>query len=92
MIISIKGLGYTAIHRIGEGKFRGLDTMLAEERLAQLNAATRLSDLTALSSIGLHKLKGSLREFWSIDVNAGWRIFFKFRNGNASEVQIFDPH
>ena len=34
--------------------------------------------------------KGPLREFWSIDVNAKWRIIFKFRKGDAYEVKITD--
>jgi len=42
--------------------------------------------------VGLHKLKGSLRAYWSIDINGRWRILFKFRNGNAYEVHIIDPH
>ena len=45
-----------------------------------------------LNSVGLHKLKGNLRGFWSIDVNGRWRILFKFRNGDAYEVHIADTH
>jgi hypothetical protein len=38
------------------------------------------------------KLKGPLKEFWSIDVNGPWRVIFKFRDGDAYEVEITDTH
>jgi proteic killer suppression protein len=45
-----------------------------------------------LNSVGLHKLKGPLKDFWSIDVNGRWRIIFKFQAGDAYEVEITDTH
>ena len=62
------------------------------QRLAELNAATALTDLGKLNSVGLHKLKGDLKAYWSIDVNGPWRILFKFQAGDAYEVHIHDPH
>lgn len=76
----------------GKSRFSGLDEDLARQRLAELNAATRLEDLGALRSVGLHKLKGNLGDFWSIDVNGPWRILFRFEDGDAHEVHIHDPH
>ncbi len=76
----------------GKSKFSGLDVVLAQDRLDQINAATSLADLGNLSSVGLHKLKGPLRGFWSVDVDGPWRIIFKFRNGDAYELQIADTH
>jgi toxin HigB-1 len=51
-----------------------------------------LDALGRLNSVGLHKLKGNLRNFWSIDVNGPWRILFKFKDGDAHEVHIADTH
>jgi proteic killer suppression protein len=76
----------------GTSKFSGLDEKLARRRLAQLHAARTLSDLGKLSTVGLHKLKGNLKAFWSIDVNDRWRLLFQFRNGDAYEVHFHDPH
>jgi proteic killer suppression protein len=45
-----------------------------------------------LNSVGLHKLKGELRDFWSVDVNGPWRILFRFQDGNAYDVHILDTH
>jgi proteic killer suppression protein len=60
--------------------------------LAELHAAFSLESLGKLNSVGLHKLKGSLWHFWSIDINGPWRIIFKFRDGDAYEVEIVDTH
>jgi proteic killer suppression protein len=76
----------------GKSKFPGLDEDLAKQRIAELHAATSLDDLGKLKSVGLHKLKGPLRDFWSVDVNGRWRIIFKFRGGDAYEVEITDTH
>jgi hypothetical protein len=52
----------------------------------------RPAELGGLQSIGLHKLKGALRNFWSIDINDRWRLLFRFKDGDAFDVHIFDPH
>jgi proteic killer suppression protein len=92
MIKSVSGSATNQLIAAGKSKFSGLDKDLARQRLAELHAATSLADLGALKSIGLHKLKGPLRQFWSIDVNGRWRIIFKFRDGDAYEVEIADTH
>lgn len=76
----------------GKSRFSGMDEDLAHQRLNELNAAAQLGDLQALRSVGLHKLKGPLREFWSININGRWRLLFKFADGNAFDVQIADTH
>jgi proteic killer suppression protein len=92
MILSIKGSATRQFIEERKSKFSGLDADLAQQRLSELNAATSLDALGKLNSVGLHKLKGSLRAYWSIDINGRWRILFKFRNGNAYELHIIDPH
>jgi proteic killer suppression protein len=76
----------------GKSKFSGLDEDLAKQRLNEVNVASSLDSFGKLKSVGLHKLKGPLREFWSIDINGPWRIIFKFRDGDAYEVEITDTH
>ncbi len=92
MIKSISGGATRQFIASGKSKFSGLNEALAQDRLDQINAASSLADLGNLSSVGRHKLKGPLRGFWSVDVNGPWRIIFKFRNGDAYEVQIVDTH
>jgi proteic killer suppression protein len=92
MIRSVKGSATRRFILSGRSKFSGLDEDLARQRLAELNAATSLQDLGQLNSVGLHKLKGTLKGYWSIDVNGPWRILFRFEDGDAHEVHIHDPH
>jgi toxin HigB-1 len=92
MIRSIRGAATRRFVAEGKCKFSGLDEDLARQRLAELNAAPTLDALGRLNSVGLHKLEGNLREFWSIDLNGPWRILFKFSDGDAYEVHIADTH
>ena len=67
--------------------------MLARIRsiLARLDIAESVEDLR-LHSYRLHPLKGDLKGYWSITVKANWRIIFRFRNGNALDVELIDYH
>jgi proteic killer suppression protein len=73
-------------------KFGGLDMDTAEELLAILDAATSLKDLSPLKSVGLHKLTGDRKGQWAMTVNGPWRICFKFKKGDAYDVEIVDYH
>lgn len=64
----------------------------ALRKLFMINAAGDIQDLKIPPSNRLHKLKGNLKEYWSISVNDQWRIIFKWESGNAFEVQIIDYH
>ena len=92
MIRSIKGSETRQFIERGKSKFRGLDADLARQRLAELNVASTLSALRPLRSVGLHKLKGDRAGYWAINVNGPWRIVFRFKEGNAHEVEIVDYH
>ena len=73
-------------------RFRGLDFDAAVDLLLALNVARTPADLGALSSVGLHRLKGDRRGQWAITVNARWRICFEFSRGDAHNVEIVDYH
>jgi proteic killer suppression protein len=64
----------------------------AKRKLEALNAAGRLEDLTIPPSNRLEKLKGDLKEFYSIRINDQWRVIFKWINGEPHEVRIVDYH
>ena len=76
----------------GKGKFSGLEDEAPMELLAALDAATSLSDLSPIKSIGLHKLKGDRKGQWAMTVNGPWRICFRFADGDAWDVEIVDYH
>jgi proteic killer suppression protein len=57
-----------------------------------LHNSLDLNDLRIPPSNRLEKLKGNLKEFYSIRINDQYRITFKWQNSNAEEVQIIDYH
>lgn len=59
--------------------------------LALLDAAEKLADLD-YAGFRLHPLKGDLDGYWSLTVQANWRIIFHFRRGGASDVDYVDYH
>ena len=65
---------------------------LARRKLRMLNNSNNLDDLMIPPSNRLEKLKGHLKEFYSIRINNQWRIIFKWKNSNAELVEIIDYH
>ena len=91
----IRSWGNSATRRLfetGRSRFRGLEVETALELLAVLNAATRLDHISPLKSVGLHALKGARKGQWAITVNGPWRICFRFKGGDAHQVEIVDTH
>ncbi len=64
----------------------------AKRKLEALNAATRLDDLKVPPANRLEKLKGRLKDFYSIRINDQWRVIFRWDDGEAYDVQIVDYH
>lgn len=56
-----------------------------------LHAAKTVSDLNFPGS-NLHRLKGELKEYWSITVSGNWRAIFKFDNGDVYDLDYVDYH
>jgi proteic killer suppression protein len=59
--------------------------------LSALDAAEAPQDLD-LPANRVHPLKGDRKGFWSVTVRANWRIIFRFKNGDAFEVELIDYH
>ncbi|MFA6022231.1 MAG: type II toxin-antitoxin system RelE/ParE family toxin [Rhodospirillales bacterium] len=76
----------------GKSKFSGLDVDKALERLTLLNAAVTLKQITPLKSVGLHALKGDRKGLWAMTINGPWRLCFRFKDGDAYDVEIVDYH
>jgi proteic killer suppression protein len=72
-------------------KFQGI-ARPAKRKLEAVNAASRLDDLLVPPSNRLEKLKGDLKEFYSIRINDQWRVIFKWFDGEPCEVRIVDYH
>jgi proteic killer suppression protein len=65
---------------------------IARRKLRMLNNSFDIKDLMIPPSNRLEKLKGNLKDFYSIRVNNQWRIIFKWENGNALNVELIDYH
>jgi len=64
----------------------------ALRKLLVLDAAGSLKDLRIPPSNHLEKLTGNRRGQISIRINAQWRLCFRWRNGDAHDVEIVDYH
>jgi proteic killer suppression protein len=65
---------------------------IGRRKLRMLNNSQNISDLKILPSNRLEKLKGNMKDFYSIRINDQWRIVIKRSNGNAENVEIIDYH
>lgn len=65
---------------------------VGRRKLRMLNNAVDLNDLRIPPANRLEKLAGNLKDFYSIRINDQWRIIFKWKAGNATEVEIIDYH
>ena len=45
-----------------------------------------------LPGFRLHPLKGNYEGFWSVTVQANWRIIFRFEAGHAADADYLDYH
>lgn len=65
---------------------------IARRKLRMINNSTDINDLRIPPANKLERLKGNWKEYFSIRINNQWRIIFKWKNGNANEVEIIDYH
>jgi len=92
MIKSFRHKGLEKFYSSGSTK--GIQAKHANKLRMQLIALDTAHDIEDLDIPGyrLHRLKGSLKGYWSITVNANWRITFEFTDGNIYIVNYEDYH
>jgi toxin HigB-1 len=94
--IMLTSFGNKNTQKIWEGeRVKGLPIEvqeIARRKLRMLNNSQNLTDLMIPPSNRLEKLKGTLKNYYSIRVNDQWRIIFKWNNVNADEVELIDYH
>ena len=64
----------------------------ALDKLKMLNRAKTIDDLRNPPSSRLHELKDDRKGQHSISINKQWRICFRWKDGNAYDVEIADYH
>ena len=92
----IKSFGSKETEIIWEGNYSAKlpDAIqeIARRKLRMINNSVDRKDLTIPPSNRLEKLKGEMKQFFSIRINDQWRIQFKWAKGHAYEVEIIDYH
>jgi len=64
----------------------------ALRKLEQLDLALIIEDMRAPPGNRLEALKGNRAEQWCVRINDQWRVCFRFKNGEALDVEIVDYH
>jgi len=92
MIRTIKHKGLSRFYHAGS--LSGIQARHARRLqliLTRLDASVCPDDMD-LPGLNLHKLKGQLKDFYSVIVQANWRIIFRFESDNAYDVDYVDYH
>ena len=92
MIRSFRHKGLKRLHEDDDA--RGLNAGHVEKLrriLGRLDIARVPQDLD-LPGYRLHPLKGDLKGFWAVTVQANWRVVFRLENGQVFEVDYTDYH
>jgi len=59
--------------------------------LTSLNTARSAAELN-LPGYRLHPLKGERKGQWAVRVSGNWRLVFRFKGENATDVDLVDYH
>jgi proteic killer suppression protein len=66
---------------------------VAIRKMGELDAAKSINDLRANPGNHLNfHIRGNFKGFWTIRINNQWRLFFRWENDNAYDVEIADDH
>lgn len=58
----------------------------------QLNGVTIIETLRVPPGNNLEKLKGNLKNYWSIRANKQWRVIFRWKDNEIFDVDVVDYH
>lgn len=65
---------------------------VANRKLTQIHNAKTLQDLRSPPGNRLEALSGDRKGQHSVRINGQWRVCFRWRDGDACEVEIVDYH
>ncbi len=92
--MGVRSFGNRATKRFARGDRWRLPAEHAEKidyLLKLLDRGTSPEDLRT-AGVRVHRLAGDRRGFSAIEVSANLRIVFRFRDGNAYDVEVVDYH
>ena len=92
MIGSFEHRGLKRLYEFGDARGIRPDVLdRVEDILSRLDNVETAQAMN-LPGYRLHRLKGKLKGFWSVAVNANWRVFFRFEDEDAFDVDLIDYH
>lgn len=80
-----------SFNEISVRRFQSIERQ-ARRKLLYLHSVRSLQDLSVPPGNKLESLKGDRKGQHSIRINDQWRICFKWKDGNAFDVEIVDYH
>lgn len=76
------------------GSIKGINPEHAAKIRRILSLLNEAEDVDELNYVGfrLHKLKGKMKNLWSVTISGNYRITFEFKNKNAYILDYLDYH
>ncbi|HEY5828552.1 MAG: type II toxin-antitoxin system RelE/ParE family toxin [Hyphomicrobiaceae bacterium] len=60
--------------------------------LSALDTGATLDQMKAFPGWRLHPLAGDLKGYWSVSITGNWRLIFRFKDGDAHDLDLVDYH
>ena len=92
MILSFRHRGLERLYEKGDRRRIPPEYAAKVERiLARLDVAAEPQNMD-LPGYRLHRLRGTMEDFWAVTVSRNWRVIFRLDAGNVHDVDLIDYH
>ena len=92
MIKSFRHRGVKRLYERGDRSQIRPDMIETVEHILVILDTAKTVQALGLPRYRLHPLKGDAKGYWSVTVKANWRIIFRFKDGDAFDVELIDYH
>ena len=92
MIKSFRHRGVKRLYERGDHSQIRPDMIETVEHILVVLDTAKTVQALGLPRYRLHPLKGDAKGYWSVTVKANWRIIFRFKDGDAFDVELIDYH
>ena len=92
MIASFRHRGLKRLYEQGDASGIRPDLLDKVRTILDHLDASQDAEGMRLPGFRLHALKGDLKGYHAVTVNANWRITFRFAGGEAHDVKLVDYH
>jgi toxin HigB-1 len=92
MIRSFRHKGLKRLYLDDDARSLNADHVEKLRRILARLDITKAPQELDLPGYRLHPLKGDLKGFWSVTVQANWRIVFRMEEGQVFDVDYIDYH